>query len=166
MPARTTPHPLQIQRQQPREDHLVGHLRAVVLPAIGRRDCHVQGLVRVVEPGGALVVEIGQGPGLEVLLPAWLRDYPVGEVRGNLRHPLHQFSRVEPVLPLVIQTMGCLGNGQGHWAPLRVYRGQDDAILQGFDRASGVGGRQVLGKGEGLEGSRRGVAWPIFQAGA
>lgn len=47
----------QIQRQQSSQNFLIAHFQRVVGPAVGGSD--IQFLVRVVQPGRALVVEIG-----------------------------------------------------------------------------------------------------------
>lgn len=52
---------LQVQRQQAAQDFIIGHLRRVVVPAIGRRHRRIKLLVGSGQPGGALVVEVGQG---------------------------------------------------------------------------------------------------------
>lgn len=49
--------PLQIERQQPRQDLVVAQ---VVRPAVGLEYRRVEPLVRLVEPVGALVVEVRQ----------------------------------------------------------------------------------------------------------
>ena len=70
--------PLAVQGQQPAQDFLVGHLRRVVGPAVGSGDCNVERFVGLGEPGGALVVELGQRAGGELLLEAVARQDAVG----------------------------------------------------------------------------------------
>lgn len=50
--------PFQIERQQPRQNIVIAQ---VIRPAIGGKDGGIEFLVDVVEPGGALVVEVGEG---------------------------------------------------------------------------------------------------------
>ena len=56
--------PLQIQRQQPPQDFLSRQIRR---PAVGGGDGGVEFLVGQGEPGGAFVVEVGQGAFFQVL---------------------------------------------------------------------------------------------------
>ncbi|HNC84547.1 MAG TPA: hypothetical protein PK999_15950, partial [Nitrospira sp.] len=51
---------LQVQRQQPAQDLVIGHLGRVVGPAVGGGHRSVQRLVCAVEPRRAQVVEVGQ----------------------------------------------------------------------------------------------------------
>ena len=65
--------PLQVQRQQPLQDLLVAQ---VVRPAVGVEDRLVQLPVGQVQPGRALVVEVGQGALLQLGLARPLRVEP------------------------------------------------------------------------------------------
>jgi hypothetical protein len=49
--------PLKVERQQPREDFVVGKVGG---PVVGGGDGGVEALVGEVEPGGAGVVELGE----------------------------------------------------------------------------------------------------------
>ena len=56
----------QIQRQQSPEDFVIWQLGGVISPAVGGGDGFVEFLVREIEPGRTLVVEVGQRALLEV----------------------------------------------------------------------------------------------------
>jgi len=55
------PRSLQIQRQQSPQDRLVVGVERILPPTVGGPDGAVEGLVGLVEPSGAGVVEVGQG---------------------------------------------------------------------------------------------------------
>ena len=63
---------LPVQRQQPAQDLVVGHRRRVVGPAVGGGHRGVERVVRLRQPGRALVVEVGQRALGELLLEAGL----------------------------------------------------------------------------------------------
>ena len=64
----------QIQRQQALEDFFVRHLKCVVGPAIGISYCCVQSYVGRVQPGGALVLELGEGAFGQIFFVAGFSD--------------------------------------------------------------------------------------------
>jgi hypothetical protein len=98
---------LLVELKEPREDLVV---RKVGRPAIGGGDGGVELAVGVVEPGGALVVEIGEGALLQDcggLIVDW---YEAVRVPGrHLRHALDEIGRVEPSLAQLVEP--CAFNG-------------------------------------------------------
>ena len=56
---------LQVQRQQPREDFIIAQ---VDRPAVGGEHGLVQFAMRVVQPRGPLVVEVGQGAVMRLIV--------------------------------------------------------------------------------------------------
>ena len=80
--------PLQVQRQQPLQDLLVGQ---VVRPAVGVEHGAVELLVGQIEPGWALVVQVGE--------------------RALLQLGLGRVLRVEPAVALLDQFAGGLSDG-------------------------------------------------------
>ncbi len=108
--------PFQVQRQQAAEDFVVGHFGGVVGPAVGGGDGGVERLVGEVQPGGAGVVEVGQGALLEVGLVAGLGDRAFGEAglflfRGD--DPVDPFGRVEPGFAQFVEAAGGGGDVVG-----------------------------------------------------
>jgi hypothetical protein len=73
LPSRT----LQVQRQQSAQDFVIGHRRHVVCPAVGRGHRGVERLVRLRQPGRALVVEVGERALGEILFEAGFSDNTV-----------------------------------------------------------------------------------------
>ncbi len=69
---------LAVQREQPTQDFFVGHLRRVVGPAVGGGHRRVERFMRLREPGGALVVELGQRAQRELFFEAVARQDAVG----------------------------------------------------------------------------------------
>ena len=105
--------PFQIQRQQAAEDFFVGGFGGVVGPAVGGGDGLVELLVREIEPGRALVVEVGQRALLEIGLMAGLGDRALGEAGFLLfrrDHPIDPLGRIEPVLAKLVQATGSGGD--------------------------------------------------------
>ena len=73
----------EVQVEQVLKDLAVGE---VGRPVVGGEDGGVEGGVGVVEPGGALVVEVGEGPLLEIRrLPALLDGDAAGRKRQGYR---------------------------------------------------------------------------------
>ena len=152
--------PFQVQRQQAAEDFVVGHFGGVVGPAVGGGDGLVERLVGEGQPGGAGVVEVGQGALLQVGLVAGLGDRAFGEAglflfRGD--DPVDPFGRVEPGFAQFVEAAGGGGDVGG-----------DDLAGQARRRSltgdrGGVARRQAGGEGEGFEGGGRGVARPVFE---
>jgi hypothetical protein len=58
----------------------------VVVP---RRNGGIEGLVGVIQPGGTLVIKVGQGPCLEVFLMTGLGDDPLRVAGYHLGDPFH-----------------------------------------------------------------------------
>ena len=114
--------PFQIQRQQAAEDFFVGHVGGVVGPAVGGGDGLVELLVGEVQPGGAGVVEVGQGAFLEIGFMAGLGDRAFGEAgfflfRGD--DPVDPLRRVEPGRAQFVEAAGGGGDGFGERAGRR-----------------------------------------------
>jgi hypothetical protein len=103
--------PLQIQREQSLQDDFLGDLGGVFVvgPGVGGPDGAVEGGVAVLEPGGALIVEVGEGALLEF----------------GLRRALG----VEPVAALVVDVSDGVGDG--------LDAGIVDRLLAGNDAAEG-----------------------------
>ena len=154
---------LQIQRQQAAEDFFVGHFGRVVGPAVGGGDGLVELLVGEVEPGGAGVVEVGQGALLQVGFVAGFGDRAFREAgfflfRGD--DPIDPLGRVEPGFAQFVEAAGGGGDVFG-----------DDLAGQARRRSltgdgGGVARRQAGWEGEGFEGGGRGVARTVFERGA
>ena len=73
------------------------HIRPVVLPPVGGGNGRIEGLVGVIEPGRARVVEGGEGPFLQLRDMPRLGDEAIWIARDQLRDPLHPFRGVQPV---------------------------------------------------------------------
>jgi hypothetical protein len=87
---------MEIERQQARQRLVLAY---VGRPAIGGGDRRVEVAVRVVEPGRTLVIEIGQGAGLEDGARSRVdRQDAVGKTGHDLRLALDQIGRVQPGL--------------------------------------------------------------------
>ncbi|MEZ4523592.1 MAG: hypothetical protein R3A46_18395 [Thermomicrobiales bacterium] len=96
--------PLQVQRQQAPQDGFVVGVGGVFLPAVAGPDGAVEGLVGVVEPGGTVAVEVGQGAFLELGVAGVFGVEPV------LAQLVQPFCRRRDVLALLF---GWPGNREG-----------------------------------------------------
>jgi hypothetical protein len=120
--------------------------------------------VRLREPGGALVVEVGEGAPGDFLLEAGLGDDAIGvralvhAQRNHLGDALGPLGRVEPGVAQIDEAPGGAGDWQGVRSNFARQIGRDQrAIGQRFGAlVRGIGGGEAGGEGEGLEaGSRR-----------
>ena len=98
------------------QDVFVGQVRGVIFPAVGGGDGFVQGLVRHVQPGGAGVVEVGQGALFEVGLITGLGNRTFGVTgffffRGD--DPIHPLGWIQPVFTKLVELEGGLGDCLG-----------------------------------------------------
>ena len=67
----------------------------VPIPPVSRRDSGIESCVRIGEPLGANIVEVGQRARLEFLRRGLVTgDRPRGITEDRFVHPLHPFGRV------------------------------------------------------------------------
>lgn len=142
-----------IQPKQPRQDFIViQRTRApVIAPAIGFGHRLIQRLMCMVEPGGAGVVEVGQGAFLQLLFRLFVHGQDaVGIARHHLGDAADQIGRIEPVFAQFIQ-------------PCRGGRDFLGARVGGVGGGGNVGG-QAVREGEGFEGGGGGIAGVVPHA--
>ena len=139
---------LLVELEQALEDHVVGEAIAPIGPAVGGGDGLVQVAMGMVEPGRALVVEIGER--------ALFQDRgglvvdgqdAVGIAGHDFGHALHEIGGIEPGLAQVVEALRGSGDGD---------RARVGGVVGGRDVR-----RQAFGEGEGFEGRRGCVAWII-----
>jgi hypothetical protein len=148
--------PFQIQGQQTAEDFFVGHFGGVVGPVVGGGDGLVERLVGEVEPGGAGVVEVGQGAFFQVGFVAGFGDRAFREAgffffRGD--HPIDPLGRVEPGFAQLVEAAG----GSSDDGRLRMGGGKRAGIglalmrLRLRNRASPMPARRIARRQAGWE---------------
>ena len=110
-------------------------------PSIGRRYGGVEGLVRVVEPGRTGVVQVGEGPLLQLGLMPRFGDDPIGVAGDDLRDPFHPRGRVQPGFAQCVQAVGGGSNREGRPAPAGRHGGRiapDSRVSTGPAVSAGV----------------------------
>ena len=102
------PRPLLIEPKQAGQDFIVGHPRApVVAPAISVGHGLIEGLVRVIQPRRAGVVEVGQGALFQDRRRVGTdRQEAIGVAGDDFGDALHQIRRVQPVFAQGVEAGG------------------------------------------------------------
>ena len=139
---------LQVERQQAAQDFFVGHRRGVIRPVIGGGYGGIERLVRMVEPGGTGVVEIGQRALFQVGFVAgfgYRAQREAGTFFLGRALPIDPFQRVEPRIAQLIEAL----------------RGDGDGAVGRC--VGGIAGRQAGWEGEGFEGGGWRVARTVFE---